>query len=52
MNRGLLPTYQTYINKFGTLNNARKVAGLPILIPVGNRWIEQKILVNQLEKVK
>lgn len=39
-NRGLLPSYWTYKNKFGTFNEARKRAGVPILVSNGRHYTE------------
>lgn len=33
--RGLIPDYHVYCKRFGTMNNARKLAGIPELINLG-----------------
>ncbi len=43
MKRGLLPSVQTYHNKFGSLNAARKLAGVPIMEFYKGSWVEVKV---------
>lgn len=43
MRRGLLPNDETYRQRFGTLNEARKRAGVPLLLMEGRRWVEEKV---------
>lgn len=39
--RGYLPPQSVFINRFGSLNEARRLAGIPILVPLGGRrWVE------------
>lgn len=41
MRRGLLPSHATYWNVFGTLNNARQAAGIPVILMNGRyKWEE------------
>lgn len=41
MRRGLVPNHQIYCKVFGTLNAARQLAGVPVIIPISKyRWDE------------
>ncbi len=40
-NRGYLPAIKHYIKRFGGINRARAIAGIPLMVPVGGwRWAE------------
>lgn len=49
-NRGLLPPYGTYRNRFGSFSAARRKAGVPDLIPNGNHPRSTKNKVTLLSK--
>lgn len=48
MRRGLLPNHQIYNKVFGTLNRARQLAGIPVLLRVGGyrNYEEAMIKIN------
>lgn len=41
--RGLMPVYSTYFDRFGSINNARELAGLPVLIQIGRNEYHEVI---------
>lgn len=40
--RGLIPSRSSYVSKFGSLNNARYHAGLPLVVLENHKYIETK----------
>lgn len=54
MKRGLLPYHQAYCKEFGTLNNARILAGVPVIIPVSKYRYDEVLIEDprQLERIK
>lgn len=44
--RGLIPCHQLYWKKFGSMNKARELAGIPVLIPI-SKYRYEEVLLNK-----
>lgn len=48
MKRGLVPPHQTYHKVFGSLNNARILAGVPVIIPI-SKYRYDEVLIEDVD---